>query len=527
MTRPRGTGSIRIRNGWYTIKYYVDGVPVREAAHTKNAGAAQALLNKRLGQIAAGHVPSPRRERVKFGELLDAYLVDQALNNRRDQKSVKRHVERLRAAFGVRRASGVRADDIRRYVLQRKADGMANASINRELAVISRAFSLGIEHEKIDRAPKIKMLKQPAPRSGFFEREKFQAVLRHLRFEYTKDIAIVGYWLGWRIGEILALEPRQVDVKRGCIVLEPGKTKGEEGRVVYPPPPAWAVIEKWHARRAADGRIASRVFHRGGKPIKHIRVHWNRACKDAGYPGMKFHDLRRTAVRNMVRSGITESVAMKITGHRTRSVFERYNIVSEDDVRSAAAKMTNGAHSETGRAYGRTDGKGQKNAMRDRALLALLAGGGLRRAEAASVTTASINGRVLKVTGKGNKERVVPLPEWAVRAIDEFVRARGFGGPILCPVSQRGEAMREPLSGGQATYIVARRLWRRAGLPPIGCHAFRRGFGTGLLRGGVDPFLVSKLLGHSNPTVTMSAYDVRGVDDFAAAVDRLADPELT
>ncbi len=340
--RPRGTGSIRNRKGWLSIKYYVDGVPVREAAHTKDRAVAQALLNKRLGQVASGKTPSPRRERARVSDLLDAYLEDIALNNRRDQKSAKRHVRCLKAALGSRRATSIRSDDIRRYVLARREAGLANASINRELAVLRRSLTLALEHEKVDRVPKFTMLKQPPPRAGFFEREKFDAVLRHIRFEVIRDMAVVGYWLGWRIGEIIALEPRHVDIARKCIVLEPGRTKGGEGRIVFPPPPAWAVIEKWYRNRAAGGRIASRLFHRRGDPVRTIRRHWNAACRAAGHPGMKFHDLRRTAIRNMVRSGIVESVAMKVTGHRTRSVFERYNIVSEEDLKDVASKMTNG-----------------------------------------------------------------------------------------------------------------------------------------------------------------------------------------
>lgn len=168
-------------------------------------------------------------------------------------------------------------------------------------------------------------------------------------------------------------------------------------------------------------------------------------------------------------------------------------------------------------------------ALRDRAMLALLAGGGLRRAEAAYVTTEHFNRstRTLLVRGKGDKERMVPLPTWAARALAEFVDARHFDGPLLCPVSQRDEAEAVPLAGGQAVYVVLHRLADRAGLsawtPP---HGFRRAFGTGLLRNGTDVFLVSKILGHSNPATTSKSYDVRGIDDFAAAVDRLPDPEV-
>lgn len=362
--RPRGTGSIRSRNGWYEIKYYVDGVPRREAAHTKDRAVAQGLLNKRLGKIASGGSPIPRRERVRVGELLDAYLQDIKLRNRKDQKHAVIAVRRLRSALGYRRASAIRADDIRKYVIDRRATGIGNGSINRELAILRRSFNLAVEGDVIDRAPRFRLLPEAAPRSGFFEREKFEAVLKHMRFEIVKDIAIVGYWLGWRISEIVTLEHRQIDVARKCIVLEPGKTKGGEGRVVYPPPPAWAVIEKWHGKRVVADRIVARVFHRAGRPVQQVRRHWNTACRLAGYPGMRFHDLRRTAVRNMVRSGIPESVAMRVTGHRTRTVFERYNITSEDDMKTVATKMTNGhvspESSEIGRTGGRTEAEGQK-----------------------------------------------------------------------------------------------------------------------------------------------------------------------
>jgi site-specific recombinase XerD len=168
-------------------------------------------------------------------------------------------------------------------------------------------------------------------------------------------------------------------------------------------------------------------------------------------------------------------------------------------------------------------------ALRDRALLAVLAGGGFRRSEAASLSTDSFDRerRTITVIGKGDKERVVPLPEWAARAIIEFLDARGFkDGPLLCPVSQPGVALREPLHGGQAIYIVLRRLGWRSGIeglaPP---HAFRRSYCTRLLENGADVFATQKLLGHSSPDTTFKMYDERGVDALQKAADLLPDPE--
>jgi len=189
------------------------------------------------------------------------------------------------------------------------------------------------------------MLKEAPPRAGFFEAEQFQGVLRHLRPE-TRPIAIFGYETGWRLREIITLEWRQVDLTEGSVRLDPGTTKNRDGRVVYLSP---ALLDVLRAQERATrdlertkGVIVPWIFHRRGRRILRFLASWQTACKQAGVPGRFFHDLRRTAVRNMVRAGIPERVAMQISGHKTRSVFERYNIVSEADVKDAAMKI--GAH---------------------------------------------------------------------------------------------------------------------------------------------------------------------------------------
>ena len=156
---------------------------------------------------------------------------------------------------------------------------------------------------------------------------------------------------GWRLGEMLALEWRQVDRTARTIRLEPGTTKNAEGRTFpYDGLPALRDVIDERAREAArlkrEGRICPFVFHEDGRPwieggraSRAFRPAWMAATKAAGCPGRLVHDFRRTAVRNLVRAGVPEKTAMMLTGHRTRSVFDRYDIVNEADLRGAVARL--------------------------------------------------------------------------------------------------------------------------------------------------------------------------------------------
>jgi integrase len=204
--------------------------------------------------------------------------------------------------------------------------------------------------------PHIPRLKVQNVRTGFFEREQFDAVVAALP-AYLKDFARFGYLTGWRKGEIRSLTWRDLDREGGVIRLRAEAAKNGRGRLVPLDGDLAALMERrWQARllTASDGspRVVDAIFHRAGQPIGDIKRAWASACVAAGLyhiekdargnavkvPDRLFHDLRRTAVRNMVRAGVAERVAMEISGHRTRSVFDRYNIVSEADLRAAVQK---------------------------------------------------------------------------------------------------------------------------------------------------------------------------------------------
>jgi integrase len=275
----------------------------------------------------------------------------------------RRIVKHLMPVFGGRRLVGIKTDDVLKYIIHRQAQGIvnrkgerisdvSNAEVNRSLQTLKRIFNLAIEQDRIATKPTIKLLPESAPRSGFFEREQYEAVLKHLP-EPIRPVVTFAYITGWRVhDEVLPLEWRQVDFAAREVRLDAGTTKNREGRVFPMTADLRAMLTaQWAAqeRLKQAGIIFPQVFFRevaegrGGK--KHPKVitsfnkSWKLACRLAGCPGRIPHDMRRTAIRNFVRSGTAENVAMKLSGHKTRSVFDRYDIVSGADLREAARKL--------------------------------------------------------------------------------------------------------------------------------------------------------------------------------------------
>jgi integrase len=336
------------------VKYYADGRAVREstkvAADTKTPPAeARRILKEREGRIAAGMPVLPRADRVRYEEAAADLRRHYQTTGSRDLDEAEGRLKHLDPFFAPRRLASIGQADAARYAEQRQGEGASNGSINRELAVLGRMCKIAYEGSKLFRLPVLRKLKEGGPRQGFFERDQFMAVRRHLPADLQVAVSIAHAY-GWRMqSEVLTLERRQLDVKAGTLRLEPGTTKNDDGRIVYLTPDLGVLLEAQLERvRALErrlGRIVPSVLpHRGkgsraGQPRRDFRKAWATACKAAGVPGRLRHDFRRTAVRNTVNAGVPERVAMKVTGHKTRAVFDRYHIVSPGDLQDVARRL--------------------------------------------------------------------------------------------------------------------------------------------------------------------------------------------
>jgi integrase len=338
----RGDGRIFQRGGVWWVAYWVRGVEKRESAG-RTEKEAKKLLRKRRGEILANRYVGPDEEKLTVSDLLDA-VAAHLKNKGAKAKSHKAAIDRARAHFGIVRALDLKPDRIERFIAEEKAaeNPLAPATINRTIQVLKQAYNLALKDERISRVPgRFPMLKESNARQGFFEHDQFEAVKRNLATAYA-DAAEFAYLSGWRKGEVLPLGWDAVD--RNAAEVRLRTSKNDHGRVIPLEGDLKSLIERrWSAREWKDENgvthVSPLVFHKGGNPLGDFRKAWATACRKAGCPDRLFHDLRRTAVRNMVRAGVPQCVAMSISGHRTVSMFLRYNITSDADQREAFRRV--------------------------------------------------------------------------------------------------------------------------------------------------------------------------------------------
>jgi site-specific recombinase XerD len=353
--RDRRTGEAKSA-ATYTVEYYVNGKMKREASRTTSPKKALSLLKKRQGKIAEGRRVDPAGERLAFKKLTENLINDYKANRRRSLERVTDAIDHLLAAFDGYRAQDISGDMVTKYVVDRQAQGAANATINREQAALKRMYRLAAE-KLGGYCPPIRSLEENNVRQGFFERPEFETVLANLPAE-LKPVFEVAYITGWRIkSEILTRQKNHLDLKSGWLRLEPGETKNRKGRMFPLLPELRAVLERVVAAtrelEEEKERVVPWLFHREGERIRSFRRAWITACRRAGlarvverdgrtivYPLRIPHDFRRTAVRNLERAGVPRSTAMAMVGHRTESIYRRYAIVDETMLREGAERLT-------------------------------------------------------------------------------------------------------------------------------------------------------------------------------------------
>lgn len=329
---------------WWRVDEWVagpDGLPHRyRKKRIPTKELAVALAAKALSESFEGRF-FDRREASSL-TVTEAWELYEPARKRdlRGWLTDKGRVAHLLRHLGSRLAASLSFADVELYRGKRLAEKTvrarkpSSATLDREVELLKRLLNNAVLQGKMDTNPvaAAPLLREPNVRRTVLDDETFKRLLDACE-PALKPIVQVAYDTGMRLREILDLVWQQVDLTHGEITLAPQDTKTEQPRII---PITAGVLATMSAM--PRGLPATPVFRNPatGKPWQDIRKMFNWAKKKAGIADLWFHDLRRSFVTRARRLGIAESVVMKLSGHKTRAVFDRYNIVEMKDLREAA-----------------------------------------------------------------------------------------------------------------------------------------------------------------------------------------------
>ncbi len=358
----RGMGGSFQRGRIWWIRFYHRGRQYRESTNSESQAEANKLLKRRLGEIGTGRFV-PDEEKVDFEDLASGLTMDYKLNARKSLNTAAlNNMAHLRGHFGFDRAVDITSDQIKSYQALRLEQKASVATANREVGTLRRMFSLAMESGKLSRKPVFKMLKGERVRQGFVEHGDFLRLLGHL-LTHLKSFVEFLYYSGWRKGVAKNLQWSEVDMEGRTVRVKMEDSEKPKPWVLPLEGRLWEIIKERQKERRLDIKL---VFHHKGRGVGDIRKAWHSACIAAGlgrfeqitegkrrgkeaWVGLLIHDLRRCAARNLSRAGVPEVVAMKITGHKTNSMYRRYRIVDESELREAQEKMQSHLKSQANR----------------------------------------------------------------------------------------------------------------------------------------------------------------------------------
>lgn len=333
-------------NVWYA-SYRKDGKRFCKSTGKTIKAEAEAVLRDWMTDSARGLKPTPETTALTY-DALRASLIDHYRRNGLKSLQVTSDGEEtifplpaLDEFFTGKKVADITPDTVRAFIEKKKADGRGNAAINNSLSLLRRMFSLARQEGKLTLVPFVGLLKKPKARQGFIREEKFYKLLEALP-THLQPLILFLYRCGGRVGEALEIDWSQVDMRDATITFRAEQTKDDEPRIVPLPD---ELVDTLRVVKVKEGKVFSG---------DNLRWSWNRACVAAGvgeffptgdkrhprrYEGLNIHDLRRSALNNFRKQHVPEAVAMRFSGHASRVVFDRYNIVDVDEQRAAMRKV--------------------------------------------------------------------------------------------------------------------------------------------------------------------------------------------
>lgn len=332
----------------YWINYRLPGGKQKREAVSFSIEEARDAEGKRRSQKRENRIFEIIPEEKKtFTELAGWYTELKSVKALKSFDRVELCLKQFNSVFGGRIVNTIKIVDLEEYQAMREREGKAPATIDMEISIaktmINKAFDndmIGAHALKAFKKSRKLLKKNANVRDRILSQEEYKC-LWELLPPHTRAIISIAIHTGMRKGEILSLTWDKVDLKNRIIRLAAADTKDREPRKIPISDDLYTILDG--VPRAIHD---SHVILYDGKPVRDIRAALVTACKKMGIPygrfvkgGFIFHDFRHTFNTNMRKAGVAQSVIMKITGHSTNEMFERYNTVDEDDIRQAVDQM--------------------------------------------------------------------------------------------------------------------------------------------------------------------------------------------
>jgi integrase len=332
----RGDGRVYLRGATWWIAYNFRGNEFRESAKTKDEKVAKKFLQQRLIEKKKPGFVGPKEERWTLDDMEAKISADYTKAGNRSYSTVESCFKHLKRLFPFHRVIDITSSEIDRYQTTRLTEKAARATVNREIAYLRRGFRLMHDAREISEVPVIKQLDGENVRQGFVNVPDFGELLEWIKSADNRDVVEFLYHSAWRSSEAITLEWREVDMHSAMIKLLPEKSKNKKPRLL----PITGALHEIIERRVMVRQLSCPfVFHRHGRPIKSFRRAFKSAAEKIGQLGLVPHDMRRSAVRNFRKAGLSESEGMMLSGHLTNSIYKRYDIIDEADLRDSMAKV--------------------------------------------------------------------------------------------------------------------------------------------------------------------------------------------
>jgi integrase len=359
-------GNLFLRGRMWSFRIRWRGERLVFSTGTRIKSEAVDWKNKKIAELLDGTitVTRPKPSGVLVNELIDDYISFLQVKGRKSAKIIAGVLNsKIRPVFGDLRAASIQTRDSTIYRAKMRSQ-IIDTTINRHLAYLHAALVHAYRRQtprKLEVVPYFEMADESGNvRTGFIQHDGYRKILKELPAS-LKALFTCGFHVSTRKGELLKIRWQMVDLKEGIIELEPPNTKNGEGRYLpiysdmvsalkgqkalhdreYPDVES---VFFWHKEDIVLGHGGTRVLP--GAPIKDFRTSWKTAVKNAGYEGLLFHDLRRSAQRNMRKAGIDSSIRKKISGHKTDSMERRYNIIDTADIKAAGRQLARWAKTQ-------------------------------------------------------------------------------------------------------------------------------------------------------------------------------------